>query len=121
MLERVLSTSAQIETSSAFDIDIVKQLANKKLINKAKKILELIVEDKVYVSRREDGCYDLEKGCTLLARIIRDNFGINFNKKSLTVQTPEFLKNAVYDFRNNILLVIWINILTSKHLLPLKF
>lgn len=67
---------------------------NKKLINKAKKILELIVEDKVHISRREDDCYDLEKGCTLLARIIRDNFGINFNKKSLSVRTPEFLKNA---------------------------
>jgi len=64
---------------------------NLKIIYRAQKILKKLCDGECYLYRRNDGNYSLEKGHTLLADILRNNFGIPHNKKSLIVQTSDLL------------------------------
>ncbi len=66
---------------------------NLKIINRAQKILKKICNSEGYLYKRDDGNYSLEKGHTLLADILKNNFGIPHNKKSLIVQTPSLLNH----------------------------
>jgi replicative superfamily II helicase/intein/homing endonuclease len=67
---------------------------NKKIIDKSKSILEKLIFGKVYINKREDGLYVCEIGSTLLARILKDNFGIPFKNKTKSLEIPSFLLNA---------------------------
>jgi replicative superfamily II helicase/intein/homing endonuclease len=68
-----------------------------RIIKKAKRVLKKLVQREIYQSRREDGLFELEKGCTLLADIFRDHFGIPHNRKSDSVEVPSFLFTAAPD------------------------
>ncbi len=64
---------------------------NIEIIKRAQEILKKLCGGECYLCKRGDGNYSLEKGHTLLADILKNNFGIPHNKKSLIVETPKLL------------------------------
>ncbi|MFH1649696.1 MAG: LAGLIDADG family homing endonuclease [Candidatus Woesearchaeota archaeon] len=66
---------------------------NRKIIDKAVRVLAEYVEGKAYLAYKE-GVYSLEKGCTLLADVLKDHFGIPHGKKSFIIRAPKFLYSA---------------------------
>jgi replicative superfamily II helicase/intein/homing endonuclease len=64
-----------------------------RIARRARRILESLTGP-VYQHTRVDGLIELEKGCTLLADILRNHFGIPHNAKTRSVQVPPMLMNA---------------------------
>ena len=92
-----LTTTTDRRTKSRY-VKVRVANTNKDIITKAKGILEKLTEGTTYCCRREDGLWQLEKGCTLLADILRSNFGIPHGAKSHTVRAPPWLLRAPLAF-----------------------
>jgi intein/homing endonuclease len=64
---------------------------NKKIIDKAKFVLEQYIQGNACVSLRNDGLYSCEIGSTLLAKVLRKHFGVPFKNKTYKIRAPQFL------------------------------
>jgi intein/homing endonuclease len=67
---------------------------NKKIVKKAKAILDRLVCGKGYLTKRDNGLYTYEIGTTLLGRILEKHFGIPYGNKTASVRAPSFLFEA---------------------------
>jgi len=88
-----LTSSIDKRTNSRY---VKIRISNKNIdiIKRAKNIIEKISDGQCYLHKRFDNNYSLEKGHTLLADILKNNFGIPHNKKTRIVETPPFLENC---------------------------